>query len=860
MARTVSAWRGMGLAAWLALQLVPAWAQQAQAPAVPAPPTGGGTTPQQTAPAPPPASAPKSAAPAAPIAPPASVAAQRGRLEGVKADLDQIEAGLQAREVSDKQLQALRTRIEPAAVGARAVADELSPRADAIRSRLKELGPKPDDKSPPETPDVTREREDREKALTEVDETVRLARALLVQAQQLDATIADKRRSLFAQRLFEQSFSILSPQLWIDVGESLPHDFTALTTVAGDAWSRVVTRASEAGWPMVGGLAALAALLFLPLGRHLLAFVKKDRHIRDPSPLRKALNALAVLVAGIVVPWTAALLLYQLASVFELLPPRLLAVLAMMLRAVSFVVFTHALLDAVFAPDRPAWRLTTMSDTTAMRLTGLGTLVAALATGSHVVEAINQAIAAGLSLSAATQGLFALAVALVVARGLRQLGRIDPDDEAVFGAYVPQSGDWSGAMRLVAWLLISIVLAAVVLGYIALASFAADQIMWLGVLAAMTVLALALVDHGTVYLFSSQSRLAGFLQGTVGLHRHRLEQFGVLCGGALRLSVLGLALLLGLAPWGVESADIFSSVQAAFFGLQIGEFTFSLSAVLTALVIFAIGIVLTRATQRWLQRTYLPKTKLDAGLRNSITSAFGYLGAVAAFAGAASYAGLSLDKVTIVAGALSVGIGFGLQSIVSNFVSGLILLAERAIKVGDWIVVGDEQGIVRRINVRATEIETFDRATVIMPNSNLVTGVVKNRVHSDRVGRLVIALPVSREADPDTVTQILREAAETHADVLKDPKPSVLFKRIGEASLDFELVCFVGEVDIAGRVSSELTFAIHRALAARHVPAPSPRQVLDLGGLERLDSRLGSLVDAVASQVKPARGARDAAQ
>jgi small-conductance mechanosensitive channel len=858
MARMTAGWRGAVLAAMLALQLVPAAAQQAQQ-AAPAPAPGGGTTPQQVTPAAPPKPAPPpQAAPAQPVAPPASVAPQRGKLEGIKADLDQIEAGLQGREVSDQQLQALRGRIEPAAAGARAVAEELSPRAEAIRSRLKELGPKPDEKAAPESPDVTKEREEREKALAEVDETVRLARALLVQAQQLDASIADKRRSLFAQRLFEQSRSILSPRLWLEVGDSLPHDLAALSTIGSDAFNRATGRAMQAGWPMVGGVLVLFALLVLPLGRHLLAFAKKDRFAGQPSPLRKALNALAVLIAGIVVPFAAALLLYQLASYYELLPPRLLAVLSSALRAVSFVVFTHALLDAVLAPDRPAWRVTRMSDSTAIRLTGLGTLVAALATGGHVVEAVNQAIAAGLSLTAATQGGFALAIALVVARGLRSIGRIDPDDEAVFGRYVPESGDWSGAMRLVAWLLVAVVIAAAVLGFIALAIFVANQIVWLGVLTALSILVLALVDHGMVYLFSSESRLARFLQGTVGLHRHRLEQFGVLCAGVLRLMVLGLAVLLGLAPWGIESTDILGSLQAAFFGLQIGDVRFSFSAILAALVIFAVGLLLTRGTQRWLQRTYLPKTHLDVGLRTSITSAFGYFGTVGAFALAASYAGLSLDKVTIVAGALSVGIGFGLQSIVSNFVSGLILLAERGIRVGDWIVVGDEQGIVRRINVRATEIETFDRATVIMPNSNLVTGVVKNRVHSDRVGRIVIPLPVARDADPDTVAQVLREAAETHAEVLKEPRPAVTFKRIGEAALDFELTCFVGEVDIAGRVSSELTFAIHRGLAARGVPAPSPRQVLDLGGL---DERLGALVDAVAKQGVPQRREpRDAAQ
>ena len=197
-------------------------------------------------------------------------------------------------------------------------------------------------------------------------------------------------------------------------------------------------------------------------------------------------------------------------------------------------------------------------------------------------------------------------------------------------------------------------------------------------------------------------------------------------------------------------------MRAVFFGFNVGDVTISLSSILFAALLFAAAFAVTRMIQRWLDNTFLPATDLDAGLRNSISTAAGYVGIITAGMLAFSYLGLSLERVTIVAGALSVGIGFGLQSIVNNFISGLILLWERPIRVGDLVVVGDGEGYVRRINVRSTEIQTFDRSTIIVPNSNLISGIVRNRVRNDRIGRVLVSIPVPRASDPDQVAEIMR--------------------------------------------------------------------------------------------------------
>jgi small-conductance mechanosensitive channel len=221
---------------------------------------------------------------------------------------------------------------------------------------------------------------------------------------------------------------------------------------------------------------------------------------------------------------------------------------------------------------------------------------------------------------------------------------------------------------------------------------------------------------------------------------------------------------------------------------------------------------------------------MDPGIANSVDTAVGYAGIALAMVVAISYAGFDVTSLAIVAGALSVGIGFGLQSIVNNFVSGLILLIERPIKVGDWIVVGSEQGTVKKISVRSTEIETFDRASLIVPNSELITGRVLNWTHRNSLGRVVLQFSAGPDVDPRRIVGILESVANKQPDVLKQPAPMAVFDGYTLTGTEFSLRMFLPDINRGLRIQSETRMAVYEALRSAGIktfttPPPPPQAV-----------------------------------
>ena len=222
---------------------------------------------------------------------------------------------------------------------------------------------------------------------------------------------------------------------------------------------------------------------------------------------------------------------------------------------------------------------------------------------------------------------------------------------------------------------------------------------------------------------------------------------------------------------------------------------------------------------------------MGQGARDALVTIMGYILFLAAIMSGLSVAGFDFGNIAIVAGALSVGIGFGLQNIVNNFVSGLILLFERPIRKGDWIVVGGTEGHVKDIHIRSTRIQTFDRADVIVPNSELISNQVINWVLSDRGGRAVVPVGVAYGTDTVKVRDILLAIAEENENVAKNdemPGPVVLFREFGDSSLNFELRVFLNNIETRLSVVSELNFAIDKAFRENGIEIPFPQRDLHL--------------------------------
>ena len=279
-----------------------------------------------------------------------------------------------------------------------------------------------------------------------------------------------------------------------------------------------------------------------------------------------------------------------------------------------------------------------------------------------------------------------------------------------------------------------------------------------------------------------------------------------------------------LALWGVSWDTIRSGLLLFASGFAIGTVHISPTNVIAAILVFTALVFLTNALKSVLENRVLPMTRLDPGLKNSFATSVGYVGIVIALLVATATLGISLSNLAIVAGALSVGIGFGLQNIVNNFVSGLILLFERPIKSGDWIVAEGTEGYVRRIRVRATEIETFDRSTVIIPNSALITAPVTNWFLHNRIGRCIIEIGVSYESDPEQVRDILLECAQAHPRVLRWPEPVAYLMNFADSALVFSLRFQIQDIEFVNPASSEVRMAILKALREAGISIPFPQR------------------------------------
>ena len=286
-----------------------------------------------------------------------------------------------------------------------------------------------------------------------------------------------------------------------------------------------------------------------------------------------------------------------------------------------------------------------------------------------------------------------------------------------------------------------------------------------------------------------------------------------------------VASILGI--WGLSETGFQQINLIMIDGFSIGSLKIIPARILLAIIVLTVLLAINSWLRTNLERSWLLRTNMDRGAREAVATISGYVGVAFALLISLSITGVEFGNMAIIAGALSVGIGFGLQNIVNNFVSGLIILFERPIKTGDWIVVGSTEGFVKRISIRSTQIQTFDQADVIVPNSDLISGQVTNWMLRDVTGRIRVSVGVAYGSDTFLVHSILMDVAQKSPFVVTDgsvPEPKVLFMEFGDSALLFELRVFIKNIPEKFQVNSDLNYAIDAAFREHNIQIPFPQR------------------------------------
>jgi potassium-dependent mechanosensitive channel len=829
----------------LLLAIAPAFAQQQQpSPPAPAPAAEEGQ--------PPPARA-NGAKPVPATEVPPDIAEQIGR---ITASIDSAEKSLERIRDSDVELAKVRGEIDQLLADTAKIAEQVRPLLAAARRQVESLGPVPAKDAPPEAPAIAAERERLGTIVSNLDGALKTIDLTEVRSRELTKRITELRQSLFARNLMQRTRSPLMPYHWQRAASDLP--------AAASFAEYLVTDWVRAAMPVLPQLIAVVAAAILSFVGLTLGIRSLVRRTDTPPPEGRTFLQRAQRIAWVaparMLPIVVAIGILQLGLLFlGLMSVPGTQIITAILNAVLLSVAVAVVIITLLSPRTPGLRLVNLANRPARHIGRyLSGIVAVYAVDLALAD-IGRTLVAPLSLVvvrtfAASMIYSALLTGLLFTRFSKPPIR-SPETGALTQHATPLYAPWW--LKLPLWAITGLILGSTLLGYIPLGRFLAQQLVLSG-----TVIVAAGVCYLTIRAIARTineptNPLGRTLSKRLSLEPERVGEFGWLVELLLTTLLLIVVVPVLLIQWGVTGAEIRDWFATAFFGFEVGQFKISPARILVGVILFVALLFATRIAQRWLRERILEPRRIEAGISNSIETTVGYAGIALSAIVAVSYAGLDVTNLAIVAGALSLGIGFGLQSIVNNFVSGLILLVERPVKVGDRIVAGDQEGHVRRISVRATEIETFDRARLIIPNSELITGRVINKTHRSLVGRGVVRVGASYNADPEKVMEIMVSCAQAHPQVLTEPPPGVVFDNFGASSLDFFMWFFVADVARHPIVQSDLRIAIMKAFKEAGIEIPFNQHDIHLRDLDGVRSLIARVAEERAAKARGPSGGLD---
>ena len=720
------------------------------------------------------------------------------------------------------------------------IQDRLTP----LRDQITALGPVPAE-GQTEAPELTVRRTELSAQLAEREAPLRTADEGFARADSIVRSIDRELRERQANALMTLGPTPLNPANWLEGVTSLLEWTKTLTGEVSTAWQDpAYYEEMISDLPITLGLLALAALLLFR-GRHWMEHLTLML-LQSTAILRgRAAAAFLVSLSQLVVPFLGLTLLTIAIRLTRMTGPRILELVDVLVPA-GMALFTARWLSLHLFPvvDDPQLSMN-LSTEHRRRARGIALILGLLA-GLQVLY-VPFLAQQGQTEGARAVLIYPLVVlaAFTLFRLARTLRLHQPRKKTVDEVEVSVAPFFDRMQTLGTRVLMLMSVLAPILGA---AGYMA---------AALQVVFPAILSLGLIGLVLVLHRLVTAIYVAIVGNEEAAAQGLVPALAGLMLSMLAIPPLALI--WGARDTDLIEIYTRFSDGISLGGARLSPTTILWFLAVFGIGYMVTRALQGALGSSVLPKTSMEKGAQKAIVSGVGYVGITTAALIAFSTAGIDLSGLAIVAGALSVGIGFGLQNIVSNFVSGIILLIERPVSEGDWVEVGTTSGIIQRISVRSTMIETFDRSKVIVPNADLISGAVTNYTKSSKTGRMIVPVGVAYGTDTRKVESILRELVEAEPLVVLDPKPGVLFLRFGADAMEFEVRAILRDVNYKLSVASELNHKIAIRFAQEGIEIPYAQRDIWLRNPEALNPQPREATPPPAATRPEARPDRDTA-
>lgn len=633
---------------------------------------------------------------------------------------DEINARIDTSSESDEKLVELRLDLEDIATELLQGGVAFRPRLAEINARLEQLGAPPAEGQPPRNPTSSRANARRCWRKRRKSTSCSARPRTCPSASAICWTRSPALRSDLFKQLLTARYDLVDAfgaKTTADAQREFSQFYRSVSS-----WFRFVFQFKFQAVLGATFLALLAAAILLVGGRRLFGrLIEPDHSIEQPTYLSRLSvvfwsTFLPTLALGVFLAATAFFFNY-----FNVLRGDIGVFLQSLSQTVLVIFCVVRLARAALSPSAPNWRLIPVEPKPARWLIIIATVMVVVLGVTMFLSEVNEQMGAPLSITIVRS----FVATVIVGSLMIIIGLIKPfRDEA------GRRRSWPAWLRAGLFTVGTFTVITSLLGYIGLALFVSIQVVVTG-----TMLILAYIGFLSAREVSEEDAFAQTVFGRRIAARGRineatLDQLGLMLSIAINVLIAAIFVPVALLIWGFQLGDLRGWAYKLATGIQIGSISISITGILTGLLVFVLGYFLTRWFQGWLDGSVMARGRVDAGVRNSIKTVVGYAGFALAAVVGISAAGLDLSNLALIAGGLSLGIGFGLQNVVSNFVSGLILLAERPFKAGDWIVAGDVSGTVEKFSVRATEIgEAFQRQTMIMPNSLLINAGVGNWTH-----------------------------------------------------------------------------------------------------------------------------------